>query len=56
MTKEKFLTVRWNNILTLTLGIPTLVYVLMRFFECFLVHKGWLDRACTDWCGLLNWN
>ncbi|NIM94507.1 MAG: hypothetical protein GTO18_12465 [Anaerolineales bacterium] len=31
MTKEKFLTVRWNNILTLGLGIPTLVYVLFAF-------------------------
>ena len=27
MTKEKFLTVRWNNILTLVLGIPTLLYI-----------------------------
>ena len=27
MTKEKFLTVRWNNILTLALGIPTLLYI-----------------------------
>ena len=27
MTKEKFLTVRWNNILTLVLGIPALIYI-----------------------------
>ena len=27
MTKEKFLTIRWNNILTLALGIPALIYV-----------------------------
>jgi hypothetical protein len=26
MTKEKFLTVRWNNWLTLGLGLPTLIY------------------------------
>ena len=26
MNKEKFLTLRWNNILTLGLGIPTLIY------------------------------
>ena len=26
MTKEKFLTVRWNNLLTLGLGIPALIY------------------------------
>ncbi len=31
MTKEKFLTVRWNNILTLALGIPTLIYVVFAF-------------------------
>lgn len=27
MTKDKFLTVRWNNILSLVLGIPALLYV-----------------------------
>jgi hypothetical protein len=27
MTKEKFLTVRWNNLLSLGLGIPLLIYV-----------------------------
>ena len=27
MTKERFLTVRWNNILTLGLGLPLLLYV-----------------------------
>jgi len=26
MTKEKFLTARWNNWLTLGMGIPTLAY------------------------------
>jgi hypothetical protein len=31
MTKEKFLTVRWNNILTLGLGILGLIYVLVAF-------------------------
>jgi hypothetical protein len=28
MTKEQFLTVRWNNLLSLILGIPALVYVI----------------------------
>ena len=28
MTKEKFLTVRWNNMLSLGLGLPALIYVL----------------------------
>ena len=27
MTKEKFLTARWNNLLSLGLGIPALIYV-----------------------------
>jgi len=27
MTKEEFLTVRWNNLLTLGLGIPALIYI-----------------------------
>lgn len=31
MTKEKFLTVRWNNFLSLALGIPGLIYVLIAF-------------------------
>ncbi len=31
MTKEKFLTVRWNNLLMLGLGIPTLILVVVAF-------------------------
>jgi hypothetical protein len=31
MTKEKFLTVRWNDILTLALSIPTVIYVVVAF-------------------------
>ena len=27
MTKEQFLTVRWNNLLVLGLGLPLLLYV-----------------------------
>ncbi len=27
MTKEKLLTVRWNNLLSLGLGLPALIYV-----------------------------
>ena len=27
MTKEAFLTVRWNNFLSLGLGLPVLIYV-----------------------------
>ena len=28
MTRENFLTIRWNNWLTLGLGLPTLIYVI----------------------------
>jgi hypothetical protein len=31
MTKEKFLTVRWNNWLTLVLGIPALAYTVYAY-------------------------
>jgi hypothetical protein len=27
MTKDRFLTVRWNNLLSLGLGLPALIYV-----------------------------
>jgi hypothetical protein len=29
MTKEKFLTKSWNNWLTLVMGLPTLIYVVV---------------------------
>jgi hypothetical protein len=31
MNKEKFLTIRWNNILTVGFGIPTLSYIVNAF-------------------------
>jgi hypothetical protein len=31
MSKEKFLTVRWNNWLTLGLGLPALIYIVVAF-------------------------
>jgi hypothetical protein len=31
MTKEKFLTIRWNNWLTLGLGLPALIFILWAF-------------------------
>jgi hypothetical protein len=42
MTKEKFLTVRWNNLLTLALGIPTLMYVIYAFSTSIWTTKGGL--------------
>jgi hypothetical protein len=31
MKKEQFLTVRWNNLLTVGLGLPTLIYIVIGF-------------------------
>jgi len=42
MTKEKFLTVRWNNILTLGLGLPTLIYILVAFSSSLWTSRGGL--------------
>ena len=41
MTREKFLTVRWNNFLSLGLGIPTLVYAVVVLSTSILS-----DSAC----------
>ena len=40
MTREKFLTVRWNNLLSLGLGLPTLVYVGAAFATSFWSERG----------------
>jgi len=42
MTKENFLTVRWNNLLTLGLGLPALIYVIFAFSTSFWMEKGGL--------------
>ena len=44
MTKEKFLTKRWNNWLTLGLGLPTLVYAYVVFYTPLL----------TDFAGFIG--
>ncbi len=31
MTREKFLTIQWNNWLSLGLGVPALIYVVYAF-------------------------
>ena len=31
MKKEQFLTVRWNNLLSLGLGLPALIYIVVAF-------------------------
>ena len=40
MTKEKFLTVRWNNLLSLGLGLPTTIYIIAA-----LSTSVWLGRG-----------
>ncbi len=42
MTKEKFLTVRWNNLLTLGLGLPGLIYLVFAFSNSDWSSKGGL--------------
>jgi hypothetical protein len=42
MTKESFLTVRWNNILMLALGIPTVIYVIVAFSTSLWTQMGGL--------------
>ena len=42
MTKEKFLTVHWNNLLTLALGIPALIYVVAAFSTSIWATRGGL--------------
>ena len=40
MTKEKFLTVRWNNWLTLGLGLPALAYIVVAFSTSIWTSMG----------------
>jgi hypothetical protein len=42
VTKEKFLTVRWNNLLSLGLGIPTLIYIVAAFSTGLWLERGGL--------------
>jgi hypothetical protein len=40
MTKRSFLTVRWNNLLSLGLAVPTLAYLVVAFSTGL-----WTERA-----------
>jgi len=42
VTKEKFLTIQWNNLLSLGLGFPALLYVLNAFSTLLWSTKGGL--------------
>jgi hypothetical protein len=49
MNKEKFLTVRWNNYLTLALGLPALIFVVYAFSTSL-----WLDRVGFIWLSVIG--
>jgi hypothetical protein len=42
VTKENFLTLRWNNLLSLGLGIPALIYVVVAFSTSLWTEMGGL--------------
>jgi hypothetical protein len=46
MTKEKFLTLRWNNLLTLGLGLLVLIYV-------FFVYSTSVSSELAAFIGLV---
>lgn len=49
MTKEKFLTVRWNNILSLGLGLIVLIYVVFA-----LSNSAWLGQNGLIGLGIIG--
>ena len=49
MLKEDFFTVRWNNILTVALGVPTLIYILVAFSGSF-----WTTKWGLIWLSLIG--
>jgi hypothetical protein len=49
MTKEKFLTTRWNNLLTLAFGIPALIFALWAFSTSL-----WTERAGLIGLGIIG--
>ena len=42
MTKENFLTIRWNNLLSLGIGLPTLIYIVVAFSTSIWSGRGGL--------------
>lgn len=42
MNKERLLTIRWNNIITVLLGIPTLGYIFYAFSRPLWTTRGGL--------------
>ena len=42
MKKEDFLTVHWNNLLSLGVGVPTLIYIVVAFSTSIWSGRGGL--------------
>lgn len=42
MTKDRFLTIRWNDVLSLGLGIPSLIFVVSAFSSTLWMERGGL--------------
>ncbi len=42
MSREKFLTVGWNNLLSLALGLPALIFIVYAFSSGMWQERGWL--------------
>ena len=42
MKKAEFLTIRWNNLLALALGLPALIYVVVAFSTSLWTEAGGL--------------
>lgn len=49
MTKEKLLTVRWNNLLSVALGIPALLYVVYA-----LSNLVWTEMSGLIWLAVIG--
>lgn len=49
MKKEKFLTVGWNNLLSLGLGIPALIFVVYAFSTSF-----WASKSGLIWLSVIG--
>jgi hypothetical protein len=49
VTKERFLTIRWNNLLTLALGIPSLIYIVFAFSTSL-----WSERGGLIWLSIIG--
>jgi hypothetical protein len=49
MLKEKFLTVKWNNFLTLGLGVPLMIFVVYAFSSLV-----WMEKSGLTWLAIIG--